>query len=123
MTCVSGEVIYPRYYGGTCINDAGKPVILTTDTTKRELIRKLAGCDEVVVLPCAISYRYLKNVDDKIKSCLGDRPGLIEKVGINTFGTVSYTHLDVYKRQIWANLVTPVMKTNSSHWSALFSKE
>ena len=54
-----------KMYGGTCINDAGKPVILTADTTKRELIRKLAGCDEVVVLPCAISYRYLKNVDDK----------------------------------------------------------
>ncbi len=78
-----------KMYGGTCINDAGKPVILTTDTTKRELIRKLAGCDEVVVLPCAISYRYLKNVDDKIKSCLGDRPGLIEKVGINTFGILT----------------------------------
>lgn len=89
VTCVSEEVIYPRYYGGTYINDAGKPVILTTDTTKRELIRKLAGCDEVVVLPCAISYRYLKDVDDKIKSCLGDRPGLIEKVGINTFGILT----------------------------------
>lgn len=85
-TCVSKEIIYPRYYGGTYIDDAGNPVILTTDTTKSELIRKLAGCDEVIVLHCAISYQYMKNVDDKIISCLNNKPELIENVGINTFG-------------------------------------
>ena len=85
-TCVSKEIIYPRYYGGTYIDDAGNPVILTTDTTKSELIRKLAGCDEVIVLHCAISYQYMKNVDNKVISCINNKPELIENVGINTFG-------------------------------------
>lgn len=43
VTCVSGEVIYPRYYGGTCINDAGKPVILTTDNYQEGVDKKARG--------------------------------------------------------------------------------
>ena len=88
-TSVSKEVTYPQYYGGMYIDDAGNPVILTTDTTKKELIKKLARYDEVIVQPCTISYQYLKNVNDKIMSCLDNKPELIENVGINTFGILA----------------------------------
>ena len=88
-TSVSMEITYPQYYGGMYIDDAGNPVILTTDTNKRELIKKLAESNEVVVLKCLFSYQHLKNIDDKIKTCLGDKPELLENIGINTFGILS----------------------------------
>ncbi len=50
-------------------------------------------------------------------------PSDAAKRGVVNIETDVFQLVEVTENPIWANLVTPVMKTNRSHWSALFSTE
>ncbi|MBS7197268.1 MAG: hypothetical protein KH111_03995 [Bacteroidales bacterium] len=76
-----GEVSnYPSYYGGSFIDDDDNPVILTTDMTKEETIKKIVGSDNVIVKQCVYSYLDLLGLYERIKEVIKNDRSLADEM-------------------------------------------
>lgn len=62
----SGEKIYPDYYGGSYINDAGQLIVYVTDNVQRPAV--LSDNANVVYEPCTYSYNELLSVMDTLNN-------------------------------------------------------
>ena len=62
----SGEKIYPDYYGGSYINDAGQLVVYVTDNVQRPAV--LSDNSDVVYEPCTYAYNELLSVMDTLNN-------------------------------------------------------
>lgn len=82
----TGIINYPAYYGGMYIDKDHNPVILTTDTSKKELIKQIAKGKNVIVKHCKFPYSHLKELDNRIKKAIEKDSTLIERIGIVSFG-------------------------------------
>lgn len=79
----SGEKIYPDYYGGSYINDAGQLIVYVTDNVQRPAV--LSDNANVVYEPCTYSYNELLSVMDTLNNYKFSR----SNVSVKTVGGLS----------------------------------
>ena len=80
----SGEKIYPDYYGGSYINDAGQLIVYVTDNVQRPAV--LSDNANVVYEPCTYSYNELLSVMDTLNNYKFSRSNDAIASNFNEFG-------------------------------------